>query len=396
VFTYSSTASHDPVVDTTSATAADLVRITPGMMFINPAWGKYTLIQNYGRRDSIFDNPDFTQWNSPTDPKDWLKIGTTVERYGDKMRLSRVTAFDSNRHVSQYKNTINAPLESFHVKFSYDVFCPSGSDCTFYLAFKAHTTTGYDYWYNFDTGGLSASFKAYEKLHDASAGTVRETNTVDVIAFTAGIFAGTITAYIYCFKSASATAYVDVDEVNISILLAESAGLTEPIENNEQEIIINPDNNFDGGEQEMLISDIPDRDSHIVPTTIANGKLIYYGGMWLDSAQLNPTGKWTGSGITGRLATLLQNSISKFVESPQQIISVPIVSKLLFPSSVIKEVNNANRLFMIRRASWDVLNGIWDVEAHEIGLGSGTLTPAALQAEDGTDLLAEDGQTLTI
>ena len=54
---------------------------------------------------------------------------------------------------------------------------------------------------------------------------------------------------------------------------------------------------------------------------------------------------------------------------PQQVLAGDVYSKLLKPSTVIKEVNNSNKLHLIKRATWNPKYGTWTIEAHELHEG---------------------------
>ena len=379
VFSYDSTASYDSVVSSTSTTVAknDLVRITAGGMFMNPAWQNYKLTQNYDKRDNILENGNFVAWTGVV-PDDWSVLGAVnQERQGDKLRLPSLTPQSVMKNISQ---SIATTSDIFTITIDYDVFCTAAMVVDFRLYIDG---TGFTrrYW-DFDNNTWTASSVIHLRTFAAS----NENVSIKVVTSDSAVTGITkVTAEFLRPNAALNVGHIDINEVTLRVLKEVSTThIEEPIEEQKSIVTIDPSNNFNGGDYEMLISDLP------APQRDAG--LVYNGGMWLDSQQLSPTLSWGAPGgvIGGGLAYLLINSISKLLSQPQQVLTVPIYSMILFSTSVIQEINNSNRLFMIRRATWDVLNGIWDIEGFEIGIGEG----AALLNEDSEQLLNEDGSTL--
>jgi len=186
--------------------------------------------------------------------------------------------------------------------------------------------------------------------------------------------------------SADTDNFVSVKNIEIRILnILSTADTAKFPENKVEDIVINPVNPYDYGEVELLLQDIPLNGNPVEP----DSKLVYKGGLWLDAAQTQTTANWTNDQGSGTLADLLKSDYSRQYSTPSQVLSITIYSKLLYPTSVLREINNSNKLFMIKRVSFDAKFGRWNVEAHQLHQGQ-----LALQAEDGSDLLAEDGSTL--
>ena len=380
VFTYNNTILNDPVVSSTSATVAknDLVRITAGGMFINAAWQKYQLTQNYGKIDSALENPNFTDWTLGI-PDNWSKSSGHIQiiREGDGVRMRA----DSTT-VGYIAQRLNTGYSRIKFKLEWDVRTVAGFTMNVDIRLR-HRSGVYGHTYDFDLDLWSSSDSFYRNVYDNSGGSdaVWESGSVEFV--TQAYSGNTDWIEIQLNNPVSAGAgggHMIWKSASAEIMKEDGSDVIDYDADKVIPVTINPANNFDGGDFKMLLSDVGVNDS----------SLIYKGGLWLDSDQLISTDQWTGAGITGILASLLQSSISKLLSQPQQVISVPIYSMILFSTSVIQEINNSNRLFMIRRATWDVLNGIWDIEGFEIGIGEG----AALLNEDGEQLLNEDGSTL--
>lgn len=380
VFTYDSTASYDPVVDTTSATVAkaNLVRITAGSMFISPAWQKYTLTRDYIKRANSLENGDFSEWDDPI-PDSWTKSGSIIlVKSTTGLRINAVPG-GSLDYITQMFNSVSNVIK---LKFRYAVFVAAGQSLTVSAIF--YIIRGGTRWYwDFDARQWTVNTKYYRPTIDNSGGSTSVGYIVEYEDITedASLSPGDEAWFRIDTPGGHATGYVDWQLVNTNVLdVFDEEYESELIE----DITINPDNNYKGDDLEILVSDAPH------PGNV-DQESVYYGILTTNAAMTEYTSHWTTDGSHYfSLSLHLKRNISELKTQSAQVISVPIYSKLLFSSSVIQELNNANRLFMIRRATWDVLNGIWDVEAFEIGMGAG----AALKAEDGTDLLAEDGQTL--
>ncbi len=377
VFTYDSTASHNPVVLSTSATVtrANLVRVTNGGMFINPAWKKYQLVQNYGKIKNILENGNFETWNLGI-PTGWEKFGSFL---GNIHEGNAVKMLVNTSTTGQLSQTFYSPLESrWRCEIEWDVHVVAGTAMKLDFLIFLKNTAGYLFTYDFDIEGWSPGSTSYQLEYDNTGGSesFNQTGSVNVVT-TAHTAAGVDYMSFVLHNPAAARpngSYVKWKSVKISMMDEQDGVVLEYENDNIQDIEINPSNNFNGGSHEMLLND--------VGRTYT--KFVCKGGMWLDAAQFQRTTEWVNSSGRGKLEALLKNSIGKLLSKSQQVISVPIYSKLLSASSVIQEINNDNKLFLIKRGAWDILNGIWDVEAFEIGQGVG-----AILRDEGVPLLDE-------
>jgi len=369
VFTYSSTALYNPIVSTTSASVekANRVVIMAGSTtFNNPAWKKYKLTQNYGKIENALENGDFTEWNG-NDPEHWIKNGVfTHYREGDSLRVYGMP----DRLSERFFQRIYCDRNRASVSVQWEVYVRLGNTLNVVVRIKRQivgqsTPLFWDFDNNAWTYGPPAPY--FQLMYDGSDGAIIQSGGFDFMAWHSFNFGNTEYLEIELWVPVgAATSYVRWKEVKI---LYTKGGLYDYniIEFDEEtihDIEINPDNNFDGKEHELLLSDLPDVTGFLSGT---DTKKIYKGGMWLDADQLNPTGNWTSPESSGSLVDILKDSISRMHGEPSLVISANICSKLLFSTSIIQDVYNSDTLFMMKRSTLSAKGGMWQTEAHEIG-----------------------------
>ena len=369
VFTYDSNESHNPIVSTTSAppatAVADLVRIANrGKMFIDAAWKSYTLTQNYDKIENALLNGGFTEWNGVT-LESWTQYGAfTYYQESNSVRINGLPGRTSERFAQRINCNHNRAL----VSASWEVYVNKGDTMNITVRIKRQIVGQPTplYW-DFDNGEWTYGppNPYFNKEYDNSAGAnaLIESGNFEFTAWHSFNYGTTEYLEIELYVPiGTATSYLRWKEVKVEYTqggISDNDSIPFP-EETVHDIEINPDNNADGGSFDMLLSDM------LQHVSLAYLGFVYNGGLWLDSGQLMPTRDWTASGITGTLVSLLQNSLSKMYSDPTQVLSVMIYSKLLFSSSVIQEINNDNKLFMVKRATLDAKFGRWQVEAHEI------------------------------
>lgn len=392
-YSYDSTALYDPIVSTTSATPetakADLVRISAqATMFINQAWRNYTINQSLRKKLTVVRNGFFTAWTSGS-PDYWIKTGGAAPiQSGNSARFNAITSFSSLIHMSQ--SVIPFESDRLEVSVNWEIYIRPGATMDVYFALQQSyiaggTVNSYDF--NNDTWTIAG--KRYKRTYDNSTGSsaVIQGDSIKIVTNRTGLVSiDSMLLSIFHPVSANTNCYVKFNNYNIRIMEDLTATSTQEHESDRTfPVTIDPRNNFSPSDIDVLCSDVP-----IGSSAYRDAENIYLGALFSDNLKQDQTKSWTDDLEIGTLIELMQSSISELYLSPQQVLSVTIYSKLLFSSSIIQEVNNSNRLFMIKRATWDCKFGRWTVEAWEIGQDAG----AALKAEDDQDLLAEDGSTL--
>jgi len=396
IFTYNSNASHNPVVSTTSTntTRALLVRVSNESPNIDvaPAWNRYKLIQKFDKIENIFENGDFTEWNgnNPTEWERWNEASMTYIRDGDGVRIQSGAGYNAAFRQKVYLNN-----QSFRFKAEWDVFVEKGKVLKVYVEINRHvpgqpTSLNWD----FDMNAWTYNNARFIGTYDNSSGDAGLWQS-DSFEFTTLFSFFTQTDYIeiILYKPVEYLTGGTMNYVRWKYAGA-MCGITSSLydyfvdyfKDYSYEIDLDTNNTKDGGDVEMMLNDV-------IPGTFM-GK-VYYGGLWLDAAQLFPTQNWTDSSGSGPLVKLLMNGLSWAHLKPAEILKVSIYSKLVNSTSVIQEINYDNMLFMIKRAVWDVRYGRWTIEGYKIGQGD-IPTIDALLAEDGTDLLAENTIPLEI
>ena len=407
VFTYSTNASYDPVVDTTVANSAfsSKVRIAgkDSSFDISPAWNRYKLNQDWGLLESIFKNPDFKDGRNPI-PENWYISGVPTDCYRDPEGYKMISAAVQNTYFFQRVFGVTSPLCRWTIEWS--AYIPNGEtlDVEFAVICYDKNTRVALYW-DFDEGYWtfgSSGIKTYKQTYDLTGddSAVWKQDSVSFITYPTSVYiqdiqitlirpVGTSTNSFVIWKYAGA-------QPTPATLVTQT---TEYSEGKLHDIIINDEALNDAGEFKVLLSDGPRTvdlpGGGSIPPLSVQLKYVYSGLLFLDVGLSVPTVKWKKPTETSLVADSLVNRMmqdySWYYINPAEILKVTIYSKILLPSSVLQEVTGTtNRLYMIKEATWDVKYCKWIVNAYEIGTGPGP----ALLAEDELELQAEDGQVL--
>ncbi|MCK5235341.1 MAG: hypothetical protein KAR06_00035, partial [Deltaproteobacteria bacterium] len=173
-YSYTSTASYDPIVSTTSSppttAVADLVRIAgPGTMWINPAWRSYTINQSLDKKENNIINGDFANWtNGRLD--NWVRTGAIREiQSGDKPKLFAKAAQDVGRYISSSFVTSSDRLK---ISVSWNVFVQAGSSMDVSFAMLTGGSSPAIVYYDFDIQAWRAfpPVTSFKRTYDNSGG----------------------------------------------------------------------------------------------------------------------------------------------------------------------------------------------------------------------------------
>ncbi len=399
VFSYDSNTVYNPIVATTSANTAwaSLVRIS-GLFpryEVSRAWKKYKLIQNYGKIDSIVRNGNFEEWNTSINrPDAWSPVAgvaTLSFREGDGLKIAASTVannlnagfwtqsydIESDRLKVDVKFTIN-PITETTVRFQLIMFT------------EFHGILYYDFLNNEWVGGLS--HPSYDRAFSET-----ETVTLSLITENSGVGndIGTIQIrLIQPYNPISGNNYIVFDSFNIELYRDDINGLHPYPAESDTDVVINPANDFEADDIEIFCADTP---------ADIDAKNIYLGTLFLDAGLNTPTKLWRmpseDSPSADTLVNRIKNGLSWYYLNPTEILKVTMFSPLLLSSSVIQETAaGTERLYMIKKATWDVKYCKWTIEGYEIGVGEGAPEESDampyLQAEDALNLQAEDGKIL--
>jgi len=358
LYVYDSVAEYNPIVSTTKATDDPHVRIgQPSSMFINPAWRKYNLIQNYGALTETFvDNYDFTTWTTSTAPTHWDNTGSlSVTRNGDSAHVAYITSADYTKYISQ----------------SFDLTQDSDQRIKFYLKYVAGGITagtlyvklaliitegGTDYYYNVSTGAWGAAPAYYSKGFGIAQIFEEEiiTSSIDPSSGSS-----TLEVRLYAPVNASSNGFVTWDEVKMSLVDEEGSGYVDYDTETETAITVREDNNYDPDDITLYTSDGSD---------VSNTSLIFDGALWTDSGLDTAAISWRGSRGGGTLADILQYSRKRQHFYPAQTLNLTLYTPYdsFTVIDTIKEIKNGHRLFMPKRVDYDLKNAQWNIEAIEL------------------------------
>jgi len=372
-FTYSSNTSTNLIVLTTAASAsrADLVRVGSGMFSARHAWRKYSLTSVYGVVENRILNGLFTDWTGDVPDRWSISPGISTDKAGNKLRVYGTSPRDQIRTVSQVITTM---VEYWEVRFKYNVYVPSGEEMQV----------------NFFMGAST-----FQKTFDNSAGDNYEESVEFTAIVDSKVLPGPPIAYtilsVYIERPFCGGGYIDIDEITAAPM-KEGSSATDRVKFVEPEpevVEINPNNLFDHGNIELITGDWGASFEGFRDTY--RGALFKGFDLQFSYLPLDATKLWTSPELSNMsLVDLLKNVISTLFSDPQEMITVSIYTQNLDPCTVIQEINNSNKLYLIKQATWYPKLGKWNVEAYNIGTG---VAPALL-AETEVELLAEDGNVL--
>jgi len=372
VFTYSSYGTYNPVVDTTPANTpfSSIVRISnesPNLT-ISPAWKKYNITQNYGKIENLLENGDFSEW-SGSSPDIWKKQGTLTQYYQEDEGIVVKSEDDSAGPPggSFYQDIFNISSPRFHFNLEWEVSVEAGSVIYVWVYVVGWLEgLGAPRYANFEERVWAISGGGFYREYDNSEGSEILTVSDSIDWYDSGVSIKVfdkLTVDLYTPTGDNSNNYVKWKNVAINIM--HQTGTNNSIdyaESLEHDVEIDPNNIKEGTSYEIMLNDlIP-----LLPHYVAES--VYYGGMWRDSDLKLPTEDWISPQGSGPLIDLFKASVSWHYLHPTEILKVTIYSELLYSSSVIREVSaGTNRLYMIKKATWDVRYCKWVIEAYETG-----------------------------
>ncbi len=385
-FTYDSTATHNPITTTTSATAFPLIRIAAGgNKSIDFPWKQYSLLQTLGKLTGFVDNPEFKNWVNNTVPEDWVNIGgLSVVRNLDRAQMIRVAIADRDKYLTQEWALEKTSTQKIKINLKYIVGSVNSGALSVSFALIIENA-GFEYYFNFNTGQWYPGPKYFTKSYSDPA--VEEIEIITNTLSVGTILAGTLKIRFYApVNVVELTGTFMLDECKMSILKYNHVALTteEYDEEITTDVEINPNNIHDAGQFKLLTSGIEQ---------VPNSGLVFIGGVWLDAVYVNAAIKWIDSdGTEGTLVELLIDSFASEYLHPRQRLSVIIYAPYdsLQVTDTIEEINNDLDKFIIRRAQYDSRYGRWKVEIVEL------YEEAFLITESDDYIITEDGDRLKL
>lgn len=363
VFTYDSVIGDTEfIIPTTSATASPLRRIAGGSMFINAPWRKYLLQQNFNTKSAsdlgAFLNAFFTEWTGGN-PDDWTNTGNlALFRFGNRAAITGVTPFDDTKHLSQSITIDRTALQRvlLHVKYFINVPTTKSADTKLALTLLNDAVL---YYYDFDIQGWGVAVKYLEAAYAPTDSGLKTVNIATANLSIGGAATGVMTLLFYAPVFAiPVNVFWGIDEANLSIIDASDREEYEDIV--DTPVVVSEKNNKDGGTLELLSSDAAD---------VPNSSLIYRGSLWTDVGLTVPSASWVNArGERGTLVELLEASLTREQFYPAQTLSVIFYADInhFTVINILKEINNHNKLFMIKRADHDSKFGRWNLEVLEL------------------------------
>lgn len=390
-YSYTSNQSHNPVVSTTAATVAEasLVRLIPGAMFITPAWQRYELTQNLGLRDAYNDNYNFESWTDD-DPHDWTASGTSTHaRSGNKLKLESHDTIDSDWKIFTQESALTGVDTNSVIKITleYTVTVKTGNTMKVRFAFGNGS-----YWYDQNARAWSSGLKYIYREYVGANDTYPQAEKIEFVT-PALNYSGTtfkIYAPILGIGTDYSDCFIELDTFSGQLLKRVSSTNAETYdEEKDHSATIDANNNYKPAAMEMLLGDVLDSGQK-------NARAIWKGVLFTDSGATDATYSWSTAKHSGTLAEIMQNNFSDLFQHPRQVISAQIYTKLIDSCTVLQEVNNSDKMFLIKRASWEQQAGYWEIEAHQLSFAVAGSDERVLITEDEKLIVTEDDKRIII
>lgn len=416
IFTYSDVEEdYDPVVDTTSANPvggmADLVRVAADNPYIetSPAWRRYNLKRDLGLRDSVFENGEFTLHNdndTNMGVAHWYNSENTTDVHlvddGILVHSDGSSGWGHGENTGYIYQRINAVglYKIWHkrVKFrvEWDVYVAEGESMHLMIdVLREDPATGQVWYGGRDGRSWSLIQLGHHEGYDHVEEDLFESGTFEW--FDEGDYwksSEWMEVRLWHPSGGDTESYVRWKRVVVEFMDSsdeeEAISYTDIVE---EEVIVQDNALKDGGTVQLWLSDLPTL-THPIVYGLDTG-WVYRGGLWNDLEQSDQTTNWTSPQGEGTLADLVKAGLAWFYTNQTEILRASIYTTKLKSTSVIKEINYENRLFLIKRVVWDVRYCRWMVTAYNIGQDEESYDSAeVLRAADGTPLLAADGTPL--
>ena len=384
-FTYSSNAVHDPEVPTTAANVglANLVRISNGarLSMITP-WKQYRLKQVYGLRSSFLRNSKFDDWIDTTTPRHWTKgAPITVTQQGEKARITADTTFYVGRYLKQIVDITPIGTQKFRIQCKYYVKAYDAG--SFHLMLKAvRLSDSTENWWDFDTEAWVGSQKYLSEVFAAGSKSV----DLDIVTDNIRMFLSDyeLHVFIHTPTCADTDTYVDVDYCKVTLVKTSGFEHEEYDEESDELVTVDDNNDYQPSDIEVLVADMPEEPG------VLNRGLIWHGAIYLDVNRAEIADSWSDQGmgtsglVSQSLIDWLKQKLSRQYSEQKQILNARIISNGIVGDSIIKEVNDDNKLYHINRGQYDLRNGVWNCELIEIGT-EGEAIPYVVDKDSGSE-----------
>lgn len=358
---YSTTEAAKPVLDLGMPGESGIEVYPSGMLNLSlkPGGKKVRITSDYGLKESILDNHDFTEYASAMFTG-WTKSGTftVYQEKKDNLYYAFLSGYSNvdTDYIYQEKSVVRSTAQDFI--FSFDV-CPVGywryrsgaSSISMEIRVQVTLVVGATTYY-LSTDGWSTT--AGYITQTLTAALVRKDITWTRISILTDPIPGdgTLTVKLMRFKAASSTYYY-----YIGVAFALPSPFFEQLGDFEEEFddVANFDDSSEAGslnDIEIVGADVP---------IYANASLMYNRVMRLSDG--TPTAAWRFS--ASDTAYTLIDALVKMLASrnirPRQMLRGTIKGTGITFESLIKHAYNSNREFEIIECTWDVYEAKYSV-----------------------------------
>jgi hypothetical protein len=400
-YSYTTNELFDPVITTTpKQTIFTMNALTVGgAITMIPAWKKFTITQDYGKREQFFEDEEFEDWINPTTLRHWSKkSGLDYEKNGDK-GVKLVPDTFGHWYIYQTISVEQASTltQLMRLIIDYHTSCFTGK--TGQMGFRIQANDGVNnYEWNDDyVNSYSDARKGWrnsippiwnnQSISEGDNSGKFERNITNPYFFPADL---TIYVTVSWLGIMDYQGILYIDQVHVDCY--ENA--YKYPEEYKHEVEINEDHNVTKDYQ-AAIGDAPLRNINDLDTQIHNSQLIwknlYY--VYVEGGLYIPTSKWDYKGGSNNqlLIQKLIAEIAAFRGTPKMLVASKMITKNLTPISIVQDQYNSNKKFMLHQGTYDAKYGTWELELMET-----VPEQSFLITEDGDYIITEAGGKIKI
>jgi hypothetical protein len=425
-YAYSSNASFDPVVTTTSKSVLKslLVRLWGNMLSIVPGWKRFTTNQDYGNKVQMaqggdFPYEDFTYAGGLWTNANWVKSGTPViypiliGMTTPKITCARdnsITGSSTFRvpsnqlrthlHRNSSASQVNTnPRRSIYVGEYDQIFsAQTGMNLSDVAAIgsadyvvntigtiNVSATDKILFYLKYGIKDAPATYRIYVEVVLTGANTkymdedgvwqavqayavdnqgLSDYNIVKEIQVISDVIplTGTLEIRLYELVTATSPTEFIIHQCYCYYLLD---GEHDIVSNKITDVVVNDNFSITPEVSDYIMGDGPATD---------NDALIYNNLLYYNDSGYIPTTAWTEGGVSDLLLNHTVTNISRQYSVPRQQITGKIISKLVGWNSVIKETNNDDRIFQIIEGCLYDKQGLIDVKMQQLIASTNLIT----------------------
>jgi hypothetical protein len=333
------------------------------MLDILPAWKKFNWVQDLGKKESIVNNYDFSEWNLIDGFKNWTEFGNGI--LGTSLLIKKISSnnkqyaeFNSlnpNNYIYQLIESVKRDVsQSIRYRLNFYLFVTNpiiltGSfqieirnttgSLTAYL--KVDNSTGVFSWVSTPT---KLSINNLDVTHPLdSNGNPTKDNFQEITFIAPGFnYDGNLEVFIY----ASGQAFIRMNQFSLELMPSENEIFSDELTTTIQ---VNEKNIYQHKDIELISGDLPE---------VINAGLIWENGYRKNDGY--PTAEWhERSGEALPLLQLIGKDYQEIFKTPQFKLTIPILSRTIQFDSCIVDYLVLSKKYICASAEIDVRSSIF-------------------------------------